>query len=167
MNPNTIHHESAFNVVGIAIRTTNKAAAEEASIVKLWQQFFMDQCLAKIDNKIDNSIIALYYNFETDKNAVYLEGSQGEYTVLIGARVSSLDTIAPGFMGKHVEAEQRMIFTSEIGSAQNIVFDLWKKIWTEQKQNQLNRTFAVDYELYDERSHNPENAQMEIHIGIK
>lgn len=167
MNTNAIHQEPAFNVIGIAIRTTNKAAVEQGSIAKLWQQFFTDQCLSKINNKIDNCIIALYYEFETDKNAVYLENSNSEYTVLLGVRVSSLDNIAPGLVGQHVAAEKRMTFVSEIGSTQHIIFDLWKKIWTQYKKNQLDRTFKIDYELYDERSHNPEKAQMEIHIGIK
>ena len=167
MNIDTINDEVSFNVIGISLRTTNKASVEHGTIAKLWQQFFADQCLSKIDNKIDDSIVALYYDFETDENAVYLEGSKGQYTLLIGVKVSSLDNVPVGLVGKHVAPEKRMTFNSELGSIQNIVFDLWKKIWIQNNQNQLDRTFGIDYELYDQRSHNPENAQMEIHIGIR
>lgn len=159
MNVNHTELEKSFNVIGIAIRTTNKEAIENGTIQKLWQQFFTESISSKIKNKIDNAIIALYYDFESDKN--------GEYNLLIGVRVSTIDEIPVGMAAKHVFAEKRAVFVSESGPRSHIVFDLWMKIWALEDQNKLDRTYIADYELYDERSQDPQNAQMEIHIGIK
>ena len=49
----------------------------------------------------------------------------------------------------------------------NIVFDTWQKIWDLEDQNKLDRSYSYDYELYDERSNDPVNAQVGVHIGIK
>jgi predicted transcriptional regulator YdeE len=156
---NLIKSEAEFNVVGIILRTTNKAAIQEATIQQLWQKFFIDQVISKVDNKIDKNIIVLYYDFETDKD--------GEYTVLIGVKVASLENIPSELIGKYVAPEKRMIFTSPLGPIQNIVFDTWKIIWAQEDQKELHRTYGIDYELYDARSHNPVAAQIEVHIGIR
>lgn len=158
-NDHVIKNENNFNVIGIAIRTTNKAAIENGTIAKLWQQFFVEQILSKIPNKLDNSVIALYYNFENNRD--------GQYDLLLGARVSSVDEIPVGMLAQHVHAEKRTTFMSEEGPISNIVFDLWKKIWNLEDQGKLDRTYHADYELYDEKSHHPQQAQVEIHIGIK
>lgn len=156
---NAIKNEAEFKVVGITLRTTNKAAIEEGTIQYLWQKFFMDQVISKVQNKVDGDIVALYYDFESDKD--------GEYTILIGVKVTSLDDIPSGLIGKYVAPEKRMIFVSQLGSIQDIVFDVWKTIWAQEDQKELNRTYGVDYELYDARSHNPVAAQIEVHIGIR
>ncbi len=159
MNVKHVEAEKGFDVIGITIRTTNKAAIANGTIGKLWQQFFAESILSQIQNKIDNAVVAVYYDFENDKN--------GEYNVLIGARVSSVDNIPAGMVAQHVPIQKRTIFISEPGPISQIVFDLWKKIWILEDQNKINRAYTIDYELYDERSQDPQNAQIEIHIGTK
>ena len=156
---NNIFLEQPFFIVGVATRTTNKAAIDDATIQILWGQFFSEQVLSKVNNRIDNTIIALYYGFKSDKN--------GAYTVLIGVKVSSLDDVPAGLVSQSVPAEQRTIFMSEQGPIGNIVFDTWQKIWDLEDQNKLDRSYSYDYELYDERSNDPVNAQVGVHIGIK
>ena len=159
MNSNSVSSEQAFFIVGVATCTTNKAAVEDAVIQILWGQFFTDQVLLKVENRIDNAIIALYYDFESDKD--------GKYTVLIGVRVSSLDDVPEGLTAQSVPAEKRTVFMSEQGPIGTIVFDTWKKIWDLEASNKLDRLYGYDYELYDERSNNPVYAQVGVHIGIK
>lgn len=158
MNSNTIKHEPAFDVIGIGIRTTNQAAVSEGTIGMLWQEFFAAAVYDAIPNKIDSDLVAVYYDFEN--------GRSGEYNLLIGARVSSVDTIPAGMLAVHVPAEQRITFTSKIGSRSEIVFALWKDIWKFEDQGSLKRAYVADYELYDSRSQDPQRAQMEIHIGV-
>lgn len=159
MNVSHVEAEKGFNVIGIAIRTTNKAAIADGTIQNLWQRFFNESILSKILNKVDNAIVAVYYDFENDKN--------GEYNVLIGAKVSSIEEIPAGMVAQHVPEQKRIIFMSESGPVSNIVFDLWMKIWALEDQNKLDRNYVADYELYDERCQDPQNAQIAIHIGIK
>lgn len=151
--------EIAFNVVGISIRTTNKEAIEEKSIQKLWQRFFEEKVLSKINSKADNAIIALYYNYENDKN--------GAYDLLLGARVFDIAQIPEGLIAQEVPAAQRIVFKSDIGAQGNRVLKLWQKIWNMEHEGLLNRSYIFDYELYDESNKDPNIAQMEIHLGVK
>lgn len=159
----TIKHEPAFTVVGITTRTSNALEMQgNGAIAQLWQKFFSEQLLHKISHKSDNDLIALYYDFENDKN--------GEYTVLLGARVdtdNSLDIIPEGMVAVQIPAEKKAVFTSEKGSFPAIVVDVWQKIWTLEDQSKLDRIYTFEYELYDERSTDPAHAQMEIHIAVK
>jgi predicted transcriptional regulator YdeE len=158
MNSTHTIDEEAFSIIGIALRTTNKAAIENGTIAQLWQRFMSESVYVLIPNKIDTCVIALYYDFESDKN--------GEYTLLVGAKVSTLDELPAGMVGKHVLAEKRIVFTSVPGPQNTIVFDLWNKIWILEDQHAISRSYTADYELYNNRSNNPQNAIMEIHIGI-
>lgn len=56
---------------------------------------------------------------------------------------------------------------SEVGPLSSIVFDLWKKIWSLEDRRLIDRSYKIDYELYDIRSRNPEKAFVEIHLGVK
>lgn len=152
--------EQAFDVVGIAVRTSNSAEAQGKGVIQnLWQRFFVEQIAAQIPNKIDNDIIALYCDYDSD--------STGEYTLLIGVHVASADHIPAGMVHKHVAQEKRTTFVTETGVMGKVVFDAWQKIWTQEANGNLNRAYGVDYELYTERCQDPNNAQVEIHIGIK
>jgi len=159
MNKNQISNETAFNIIGISIRTTNQAAFEQDTIQKLWKDFFTNDILSKIPNKIDDAIIALYYDYESDKD--------GAYTLLLGSRVSSLDKIPANLTAQHVPAQKTQIFTSNTGALSTIVLNLWKNIWSQEDEKTLDRSYNFDYEIYDERCYNPKKATMDIYIGIK
>ena len=90
MNINHVEVEQGFDVIGITLRTTNKAAIDHGTIQKLWEQFFTESISSQIPNKVDHAIVALYYDFENDKN--------GAYNVLLGARVSSIAEIPAGMV---------------------------------------------------------------------
>jgi len=47
--------------------------------------------------------------------------------------------------------------------AQGVVFDAWTKIW----KSDLNRAYTADFELYDEKAQNPEDAEIDIFIALK
>lgn len=159
MNVNYVEVEAGFNVIGIALRTTNQAAIADGTIQKMWGRFFAESILLAIPNKIDHAILALYYDFESDKS--------GQYTLLIGARVSSIDEVPAGMIAWRVPAQKRAVFLSEAGPVGKVCFELWQKIWMLEDQNKLDRVYGADYELYDERSQDPHNARVAIHIGIK
>lgn len=99
-----MHEENqySFKVIGIAMRTTNVAAIEQGTIQNLWNTFFAEQVSTRIPNKVDDAIVALYYDYETARN--------GEYTLLIGARVSSLDDIPAGMVGLEVPEEKELFW---------------------------------------------------------
>jgi len=154
-----VKNEPEFMVVGISMRTTNKQAIEEGTIQQLWQQLLDQDILFKIPNKVNNSVMALYYDYASDKD--------GEYTLLIGAQVSSLDDVPEDLTTLHVPATKRAVFLSDFGALNCIVFNLWQKIWKQEEHNEIDRAYKIDYEIYDERSHNQAEALVEIHISVK
>lgn len=159
MSSLNVYFEPIFHVVGIATRTSNKEAFEAGTIGALWQQFVKENVFNKIPHKIDNTILALYYDYEN--------GKDGYYTILIGVRVHSIKDVPKGLIIKEVPAERRKVFTTAQGSQIAVVVGTWQDIWNLESHKKLSRSYVCDYELYDDRSKDSNNAIVEIHIGIK
>ena len=160
MNPKVVE-EAGFNVIGIAERTTNAKEMSGGGVIgKQWGRFFQDNILGKIPNKADASIIAVITDYASDKD--------GEYTHLIGAHVTSTADVPAGMVVKKVPAGKYAIFTSEKGPVAQVVVGTWKRIWMQTKTAPGgDRAYKADYEVYDERARDPENTQMDVHVGIK
>jgi len=160
MNPKVVE-EAGFSVIGIAERTTNaKEMSGEGVIGKQWGRFFQDNVLARIPNKADATIIAVVTDYASDKD--------GEYTHMIGARVTSTADVPSGMVAKKVPAGKYAIFTSEKGPVAQVVVGTWKTIWAQPKTAPGgDRAYKADYEVYDERAMDPQNAQMDVHVEIK
>ncbi len=160
MSPKVIEHES-FMVVGISARTSNaREAPPEGAIGKMWGRLFQEGLLAKIPNKSDQNIVAVYTDYANEHN--------GEYTYILGARVTSNAHVPAGMVATKVPAGKFAVFTSERGPAQKVVPELWMTI------NSLpsgsvgaNRRYKADFEIYDERAMDPQNLQMDVYVGIK
>lgn len=155
-----IEQQKPFLVAGIAIRTSNKEnMSGPGPIAHLWQRFLGENCMAQIPHKIDNALFVLYYDYENDRN--------GAYSFLIGARVSSGEQLPAGFVSVLVPAQQYAVFLSLPGDITQVSFATWQEIWRAEDEKTINRRYAVDYEIYDERAADPAHAQVAIHIGIK
>jgi len=160
MKPKVVE-ESGFTVVGIEARTSNaKEMSPDGVIGKQWARFMQDNLATRIQNKADSSILALYSDYASDKD--------GEYTFLIGARVTSAKDVPAGMVVKEVPAGRYAIFTSNKGLVAKIVVETWQQIWAVPKSSPGgSRAYKTDFEVYDERAANPQDAQVDVHIGIK
>jgi predicted transcriptional regulator YdeE len=153
--------ETGFTVVGISTRTTNaKEMSGKGVIPKQWDRFMKERLLSKIPNKVDSNILVVNTDYESDAN--------GAYTYIIGARVSSADDVPPGMVAKKVPAGRYAVFTSEKGIVGKVVPETWRGIWAVPKSAPGgNRAYQADFEVYDQRAADPQNAQVDIYIGIK
>jgi predicted transcriptional regulator YdeE len=160
VNPKVVG-EAGFTVIGIAERTTNvKEMTSDGVIGKQWARFMQDNLLAEIPNRSEGSIVAVMTDYASDKD--------GEYTHLIGARVTSAAEVPPGMVAKKVPAGRYAIFTSEKGPVVKVVVGTWQRIWSTPKASPGgDRAYQADYEVYDQRAADPEDAQVDIHIGIR
>jgi predicted transcriptional regulator YdeE len=160
MNPKVVE-EAAFSVIGIAERTTNAKEMSGVGVIgKQWGRFMQENLVAQIPNKADSSIIAVIADYASDKD--------GEYTHLIGARVTSTAEVPAGMVVKKVPSGKYAIFTSEKGPVAQVVLRTWQRIWAQPKSAPGgNRAYKADYEVYDQRAMDPQNAQMDVHVGIK
>src|ERR1700679_21054 len=97
--------EKAFNVVGITIRTTNKLAVEEGTMSNLWDKCFVEQYLDKIPDKADKDIFAIYYDYEN--------GKDGEYTLLLGCKVTSTKNVPKSMTIKQIPKQRYLNYKAE------------------------------------------------------
>ena len=153
--------QPGFTVVGIAIRTSNANEMSGNGVIpQQWDRFMNEGLLGKIPNKVDSNILAVYSDYENDAN--------GAYTFLLGARVSSTDRVPPGMVAKKIPAARYAVFISETGFVGKVVPETWSRIWAVPKAEPGgNRTYKADFEVYDQRAANPQNAEVSIYVGIE
>lgn len=144
-----------FSVIGISVRTTNENGQAEKDIPALWNKFMTEGVAEKIPNKIDSSIYCIYTEYEKDHTK--------PYTTILGCKVSSLDTIPNGMIGKTFEEATYTKHIAKGNILQGMVFSEWTKIWN----SNLDRTFTADFEVYGEKAQNPKNAEVDIFVAVK
>lgn len=155
-----VEQQEAFTMVGISVRTSNDKERQESQIGKQWARLMGENLLASIPNKADRNIVAVYTDYASDAN--------GDYTYVLGARVTQADQVPAGMVAKKVPAGRYAVFTSDRGPVQQVVVATWMRIWkTPRDQPGGDRAYKTDFEVYDQRAQNPADAVMEIHIGIR
>lgn len=148
--------QKGFKIIGICVETSNKEGDASNAIGALWGQFISENLLEKIPNQLDSDILCIY----TD----YASNHTGRYTCLLGMKVSSLETIPAGLVGREFEGGDFHHFLAK-GSLPEAIVDTWKSIWNQDKT--LNRKYDYDYEVYDDRSRLGEESEVDIYIGKK
>ena len=146
---------SQFDFIGISVRTTNEKGKMGHDIPKLWQQFFSENILEKIPNKLENSIYSVYTEYESDFTK--------PYTVVLGCKVANLDKIPEGMVGITVPGGRFTKFTAKGDLHKGVVFSEWLKIWN----TNLNRKYTADFEVYGEKALNPQDAEVDIFIAVE
>jgi len=101
----------------------------------------------------------LYSDYETDVN--------GNYAITIGVEASKMNDASPEWVIKTIPAAKYLVFTSHKGKMPEIVIQTWQEIWAWFANSEVERTYTGDFELYDERCANPQEAQVEVYIAIK
>jgi predicted transcriptional regulator YdeE len=145
-----------FKIIGISVTTTNQNNQAQHDLGKLWERFFVDNIFDRIPNKRSGEILSVYTDYKSD----YTEA----YTTIIGVPVTTLEHIPEGMTGREFPAEKFQLFTAK-GAMPGAVANTWINIWS--KDDELNRKYSYDFEVYGEKSQNGDNAEVEIFIAIK
>jgi predicted transcriptional regulator YdeE len=149
-----------FTVIGIEARTNNaKESTSNGIIPKQWQRFFSEDIPARIPNKTEPNFYVVYSDYASDHN--------GEYTYLVGAAVKEGTAAPSGMVAKHVWSGYYSVFISERGPLAKVVPAAWEYIFKLEKESILSRAYKTDFEVYDQRAQDPQNAQIGIYIGLK
>ena len=161
MSPIEIKSLPSFSVIGIEARTTNaKEMSSEGIIGKQWHRAISENLFDRIPNRTDQAVIGLYIEYESDAN--------GEYTFLVGARVELNSTAPDGTVLKTAPAQRYAVFTTDQGPIMEIIPKVWQRIWsTPASELGGERAFIADFEVYDNRARDPQNAIVEVWLGIK
>jgi predicted transcriptional regulator YdeE len=149
-----------FLVIGIEVRTTNaKEATADGLIPQQWQKFFQEGIQGKIPNQIGGNIYAVYSDYASDHN--------GEYDFLIGAMVKEGSVAPDGMAAKALPGGRFAVLTTNKGPLPKVVPQAWQRIFKLEDEKKLHRTYKADFEVYDQRSRDPQNAQLDIYVGMK
>lgn len=141
-----------FTFFGFSVETSNQAEMSgEGVIPGLWEKFYSGGAPSH------SPTIALYTNYESDEN--------GTYTFAIGHKLSEDSTVPKGMKEFTVPNSNYVVFTTRKGPVQEVVVEAWQEIWEWSKENE--RTFTADFEVYDERTQDPNNSQVDIYIAVK
>ena len=149
-----------FLIIGIEARTTNaKEATPDGIIPKQWQKFFQEGIVAKIPNRVGSNIYALYTDYVSDRN--------GEYSFVIGAMVKNGTAAPDGMVAKQVPGGRFAVITSDKGPLPKVVPEAWQAAWKMEDDGKLKRSYQTDFEIYDKRSQDSHDAQVDIYVGLK
>ncbi len=129
---------------------------------KLWQRVMQEHALNTVPDQVDQNIYAVYTDYASDAN--------GRLHSRTRVRRSAIQERSwkHGFVVKTVPAGRYAVFTSDRGPVAKVVVETWKQIWSYyQSPTNGQRAYRADFELYDQRAVDPNNAQVDIYIGLK
>lgn len=144
-----------FNVIGISVRTTNENGQSGKDIPALWSQFMTEEIQSKIPNKVSEDLFCIYTDYEKDHTK--------PYTTILGCKVENLDVVPENMIGKTIDSANYEELIAKGNLSEGIVFNKWLEIWN----SDLDRSFTADFEVYGEKTQNPENAEVAIYIALQ
>ena len=109
-----------FKIIGIAVQSTNEGGKSVKDLGDLWGRFYSEAIASKIPNKIDETIYAIYTDYESDYT--------GRYTAIIGVRVNELNEIPIGMVGRAFGGGTYKRFIAE-GEMPHAMVKQWRYIW--------------------------------------
>jgi len=154
-------HVDRFTVAGFEARTTNaQERTGNGPISQLWARLLSQHFVSAIPNRVDSHIVAVYSNYESDKD--------GPYTYLLGAKVASAKDLPSGMVSRDIVPGPYAMFTAEGDAPAQMVLNLWKRIRALEKSGWLPRAYKTDYEVhYTGVADAAAKAHLDIYIGVK
>ena len=141
-------------IIGIFVTTTNQDGKSQTDIGKLWQQFYAQNIIERIPNKVGSEVYAVYTNYEGDHTQ--------PYDLLIGCAVSSTEDIPKGMKGVAIAGGSYHKIEAEGENTQVAVFNAWQQIWS----SEMNRAYQTDFERY-EATEVPGVFDISVFVGVK
>lgn len=148
-------------VAGFQVRTNNAREMNgDGEIGKLWGRFMQQNLAAQIPGRVGQTLIAVYSD--------YARNEKGDYSFLLGAPVANVDELPAGLAYRRIQPGTYAVIHTQKGDVSQVVPAAWQHIWAMTPEELGGRrAFTEDYEVYDQRSADPKNAQVEIHIGLQ
>lgn len=137
--------------IGIEVKTNNQECVPHMQ--KLWERFYTEGLMEKIPHKVNNTLYAVYTDYEGDFTK--------PYTYILSCEVSTLKDIPEGFVGKEVPAASYAVYTTQGHYPQGLVA-AWQAIW----QCPFKRAYTTDFEVYRPDFNPQTNPEVKIYIAI-
>lgn len=143
-----------FRLVGLKLegKTTNENKQAEIDCGNLWQRFENEGISQLIPHKLEDAIFAVYYDYEKDETK--------PYSYFIGCKVDDTAEVPEGLSELLIPSQNYLKITAQ-GVMTGCIASAWKKIWI----SKLDRKFGFDFEVYDKRSQDWSNAEVDIFLS--
>lgn len=144
-----------FYIVGLSIITSNDNDQAAVDINGLWQRFFDEDMLHKIEGRSENVLYAVYSDYEGDHTK--------PFRVTLGCKIAEGAGDLPGSLHKiHVPAANYAIFAAR-GEQPKALLQTWEGIW----KSNLPRTYQADLEIYGPRFFEEGLHEVLVCVGVK
>ena len=153
MDPVTIDE---LSLIGLALKgkTTNANGQSAIDCGNMWQQFEKEGYQQKIPGKLSEEIFAVYHQYESDWTQ--------PYAYFIGCKVKAGTAVPEELTGLTIPAGAYQQIRAK-GQMPDCVADAWRAIW----KSDIPRKYTADFEVYDHRSRDWNNAEVDIFIAIE
>ena len=144
-----------FKLMGLKLahKTTNENGQSGVDCGTLWQQFESEKFVERIPDKLTSEVYAVYYDYDGDYTK--------PFSYFIGCKVKTDAPTPPGMSTLVIPAGR---FTKVVakGKMPNCIADAWVSIWS----SKIARSYLYDFEIYDERSSDWANAEVDIFVSV-
>lgn len=141
-----------IKVCGVSCRTSNADGKAIEDMKLLWQRFFAEKIMERLENRSNDNIVSIYTDYEA--------GQSGLYTAIVGFEVTEYAEL------EGIECHTIPAGTYRMTDIQNPTSEKvsarWQEIW--KRDPELARKFETDFEVY----HTDKNGTpvcVEIFIG--
>ncbi len=147
---------SNFKLVGLELdkKTTNEDGQSSVACGNLWQNFETGNYIGRIPNKLSDEIYAVYFDYEGDNT--------NTFSYFIGCKVDP-DTQIPDKMKTITIPNDNYVKVISKGKMPGCVAHSWKEIW----KSKIDRKYTYDFEIYDEKSKDWSNAEVQLFVACK
>jgi len=145
-----------IHLIGLSLpaKTMNENGKSGVDCGNLWQKFEKENYPGKIPNKLSEDIVAVYHQYDGDHTH--------PFSYFIGCKVAN-GTITPEGLDTLVISKGLFQKIIASGKMPDCVASSWNEIWN----SDIPRAYQADYEVYDGRSKDWSNAEVDIFISIQ
>jgi len=143
-----------FKLIGLKLenRTNNENGQSSIDCGNLWQKFEKENFAERIPDKLSDEIYAVYFDYESDHTK--------PFSYFIGCKVQ-IGTHTPQDMVDLIIPAGSFIKVIAKGKMPDCVANSWKDIWN----SSIERAYKYDFEIYDDRSKDWSNAEVDIFVS--
>jgi predicted transcriptional regulator YdeE len=145
-----------INLIGLSLKTktTNANGQSHTDCKNLWHVFEDGKYDGIIPDKCSDEIYGVYHHYEGD--------STQPFSYFIGCKVKKDTTVPEGLESITIPEGTYEKITVK-GKMPDCVTQAWKDIWA----SDFTRTYHTDFEIYDERSKDWNNAEVDVYLSVK
>lgn len=154
MNENELKVET-ITLMGLKLpsKTTNENNQSMEDCGELWARFEKEEIFLKIPNRLSDEVLAVYYDYEGDHTE--------PFSYFIGCKVEEGTELPDDLNSLTIAAGKYQKVTAK-GQMPDCIANKWREIW----DSDIPRAYNTDFEVYDKRSQDWNDAEVDIYLSV-